>query len=326
MENFNADKHRADIDSVRNESTVRGLPFGHKNFDEHFSYAGGRPLVIYGMPRSGKTEVMFELLIQLSVLHNKKHFILSPETGTVAEVYTELMSKYIGKPIQKKRSTTEDNKFAMTDTEYEIAYQWVSSHFYVVDMLTELPKGFDIEDVYELKDKIELNSDWDFETVVIDTWLELSSTEPIFAHVDKVIKAARTHDHRENMTTIFTVHANDSKVYFDKGSGKEYYPRPKPQEMSGGRGWFRLGYTIIAVYRPDHEIIPCEENESWIIFDKVKPKRLGKMGIVSWFWDWKTNRFYEKHDHQNIYGATKNVIDALPRIEIEEDTNLEDLF
>ena len=326
MEDFTADRYRIKIDEVRNESPMRGLPLGHKHLDEHWSYAGGRPLVIYGMPRSGKTEVMFEILIQLSILHNKKHFIISPETGDVAEVYTELMSKYIGKPIQKNKQGGVENKYAMSDAEFENAYGWVREHFYVVDPLKDLPKGFDIKEVYELKDEVEANSNWNFETIVIDTWLELSSSEPIYTHVDKVIKEARLHDQREKTTTIFTVHANDSKVYFDKTKNKEYYPRPKPQEMSGGKAWFRLGYTIIAVYRPDPDIFMCADNESWIIFDKIKPKRLGKVGSISWFWDWKVNRFYERHDNNNIFGATKNDIDVLPRIEVEEDTNFEDLF
>ena len=325
MEDFTADKYRGDIDKIRNVASQRGLKLGHQDMDELWSYDSGRPLVIYGMPRSGKTEVMFEILIQLSVLHGKKHFVLSPETGEVEEVYTELISKYIGKPVYKNKRGGETNKYAMSDAEFESGYQWVREYFYVVDPLKDLPKKFDIDEVYALKNEVESNSDWRFETIIIDTWLELSSSDPIYQHVDRVIKTAREHDQKEKTTTIFTVHANDSKVYFDKTKNKEYYPRPKPQEMSGGKGWFRLGYTVIAVYRPDPDIFVCEENESWIIFDKVKPKRLGRMGSVSWFWDWRVNRFYEKHDNQNIYGSTNNTIDVLPRIENEE-TNYEDIF
>ena len=325
MEGFTADSYRGNIDKIRNEASERGLKIGHQDMDELWSYEGGRPLVIYGMPRSGKTEVLFEILMQLSVLHGKKHFVLSPETGEVEEVYAELISKYIGKPVYKNKQGGEANKYAMTDAEFETGYQWVREHFYVVDPLKDLPKGFDIAEVYALKNEVETNSEWKFDTITIDTWLELSSKEPIYIHVDNVIKTAREHDQKEKTTTIFSVHANDSKVYFDKNKNKEYYPRPKPQEMSGGKGWFRLGYTIIAVYRPDHEIFNCDENESWIIFDKVKPKKLGRTGSISWFWDWKVNRFYEKHDNQNIYGSTKNIIDTLPRIE-NTNNDYEDIF
>ncbi len=333
MDNFTADKYRIQIEKVRNESSGKGLPIGFGDVDQIWSYEEGRPMIIYGMPRSGKTEVMFEILIQLSVMHGRKHFILSPETGQPEDVYSEIISKYIAKPIRKISTGNKENIYAMSDSEFENAYQWAREHFYVVDPLNDLPNNYDIVDIYKLKEEVESNSGWTFSTIIIDTWLELSpqNGEAIYAQVNRIFKMARTYDEKNKTTTLFTIHANDTKAYFDKGTGKEFYPIPKPQQMSGGSTWFRLGYTVLAVHRPDTEVFTdVKHNESWLIFQKVKPKKLGKGGLAKWFWDWKRNRFYEERDGFKQYANTPSgqIVNGEFIEEFDKDDlrNLDDLF
>lgn len=293
--NYSIDKFKGKLDQERLEPSIRGLDLGFELLHKIFTWVIGRPFIVYGYPGHGKTEVCFEFLIQLSIIHNKQHFILSPETGNgeARDVVRELISKYGGKNWKK-----------MTQAEYENAFSWVREYFYVVDPNNELKTDYTLQDVYDLCDQIERDSHWRFSTVMVDTWKELNNGGvPVFQHVENIIKGSRNQDHKQKRTTLITVHAKDDRPLFDKGTHKKWLPIPTPSNMNGGTNWWYLGYSILCVYRPDTDVIPdTAYNESWLIFQKVKPKEAGKAGMVKWFYDLDKGRFYEKINGHTTYG------------------------
>lgn len=312
--NYNIDKYKGKLDVERQQERTRGLDLGFEELHKNFTWYLGRPFIVYGYPGHGKTEVCFEMLIQLSIIHHLKHFIISPETGNgeARDVVRELITKY-GRKHWKE----------MSQAEYENAFNWVREYFYVCDPNSELPKDYTIGQVYDYVDQVERDSTWMFNTVMIDTWLELNNEgQPVFEQVKSLIKESRYQDYERRRTTLITVHAKDDKPLFDKTTHKRWLPIPSPSNMNGGTNWWYLGYSILCVFRPDTDVIPdTAYNESWLIFQKVKPKEAGKAGMVKWFYDLEKSRFYEKINGHSTYGQG-SVINK----EIEPNENIDEIW
>ncbi len=60
----------------------------------------GYPLFVAGNPGSGKTEFIFEILINTSIMYGWKHFIYCGEGGNIEHIYNELLFKYLQKPYK----------------------------------------------------------------------------------------------------------------------------------------------------------------------------------------------------------------------------------
>ena len=114
--------------------------------NDHYTVKLGATTYVYGAPYSGKSQLWFELLIQLSDLHGWKHAIFSPETGNVPEVYAELIAMKAREPFYN------DYGNRMNKMTYEHAKDWVHKHFVVIDGGDQM---MTVMDFYEVVDIIE---------------------------------------------------------------------------------------------------------------------------------------------------------------------------
>jgi len=131
--------------AVRQQVDVRGKSVGWSWDMLPFTIKEGTTTYIGSAPASGKTELWFELLINLSCLHGWNHVIFSPETGSSAEIFSELCYKYIGKPYVQGQNS-------MTNGEQVRAEMFVNEHFIVIDPIDE---DLTITKFYDLVDEIE---------------------------------------------------------------------------------------------------------------------------------------------------------------------------
>lgn len=309
--------NQQDVNTLRETGYQKGESTGFECLDEIMSLKRGYPLFIAGMPHSGKTEFVLELLMSASERFGWKHCVYLGETGTKAEIFGELCHKFIGKPFMKLLSKDKENQYAMSDEERMEAEVFVNNHFYICD-----PDGsYKFEDFYTQIRDYELQFGIEFDTTLFDPFFDFEmrfDREDLYLK-DK-LKTCKKDAFKHKRINILVHHIADIAPLYHKETKRRYYPIAMPNEWAGGRTWFRRAFTMLQVYRPmdfmtNSKGDPVMENETWILNQKAKPKGTGKIGQVSLAWDWKRSRFYEPNLTGNRYAGGKVFKDSNPETE-----------
>lgn len=273
------------------------LKTGLECLDSIFMLKKGYPLFIAGSPGAGKTEFLFEILINTSILYGWKHFIYCSEGGNVEHIYHELLHKYLCKPY----------KWADEKEKIKAEY-FIDTHFVIANHDSD----FTISEFYKAVANCEDELKIKFDTTTFDPFNDIKDESEKFGGRDDkylayALKECRISAKNNNRIDILVNHIADVKPITDK-DGNRYMPPASANEWAGGRTWWRRAFTMILVYRPytfmkDANGMPYAENESHIIVQKVKPKGVGKIGKASIFWDWKKNRYYCYQEGQQLYSC-----------------------
>ena len=267
-------------DALFNKGIDTGNYIGFDCLKDFYNVKLGCTTYIGGIPSHGKTEFMFEILLNLSEFYGWKHLIFSPETGSPAEIIGELAHKYIGKPFLK-------NDFQMSEGEKYRADCYLEDYFTIVD------GGEHDMTIDELLSAAkQLKTEFGIHTLCIDPWNELKHDFEIAkGREDKYLEFTLGKIRRfarENMMHIFIVAHPRTLRPLD---GK--YDPPTAFELSGGAAWYSKAETILCIHRPSIESSAVE-----IHIQKAKPKHIGKKGIVPLFFDWQKSRYYELNENQ----------------------------
>lgn len=295
---------------LRHKKNVRGKSVGWDWDLLPYTIKEGCTTYIGAAPASGKTELWFEFLINLSCVYGWNHVVFSPETGSAAEIYAELCYKYIGKPY-----TIGDN--AMTQGEQIRAEMFIDKHFIVVDPIDE---DLTLQGYYDLVDEIERTQEIQIHTTTIDPWNELTE-EYIQSdlgredkYLSRILGIARKNARKTNRHNCIINHVRDqTPITKELFSGEQvtYFPPPSARDFAGGQVWFRKGLCVLIPWRPpyglkDNDGSICEANEVHLKVAKSKPKGVSKNGTYKMFLDveryqyymidWKGNRVYANRE------------------------------
>jgi len=298
------------MSDLRHKKNVRGKSIGWDWDLLPYTIKEGCTTYIGAAPASGKTELWFEFLINLSCIHGWNHVVFSPETGSAAEIYAELCYKYIGKPY-----TLGEN--SMTQGEQIRAEMFIDKHFIVVDPIDE---DLTLQGFYNLVDEIERKEEITIHTTTIDPWNEL--TEEFIQsdlgredkYLSRILGIARKNARKTNRHNCIINHVRDqTPVTKELFSGEQvtYFPPPSARDFAGGQVWFRKGLCVLIPWRPpyglkDSDGSICEANEVHLKVAKSKPKGVSKNGTYKMFLDmeryqyymldWKGNRVYANRE------------------------------
>jgi hypothetical protein len=300
----------SEMSDLRHKKNVRGKSIGWDWDLLPYTIKEGCTTYIGAAPASGKTELWFEFLINLSCIHGWNHVVFSPETGSAAEIYAELCYKYIGKPY-----TLGEN--SMTQGEQIRAEMFIDKHFIVVDPIDE---DLTLQGFYNLVDEIERKEEITIHTTTIDPWNEL--TEEFIQsdlgredkYLSRILGIARKNARKTNRHNCIINHVRDqTPVTKELFSGEQvtYFPPPSARDFAGGQVWFRKGLCVLIPWRPpyglkDSDGSICEANEVHLKVAKSKPKGVSKNGTYKMFLDmdryqyymldWKGNRVYANRE------------------------------
>ena len=286
----------AEMFAVRQQVDVKGKSIGWDWDMLPFTIKEGATTYIGAAPASGKTELWFEILINLSCLHGWNHVVFSPETGSSAEIFSELCYKYIGKPyVQGKNS--------MTNSEQVSAEMFVNEHFIVIDPIDE---DLTITKFYELVDEIERKEQITIHTTTIDPWNELTE-EFIPAdlgredkYLSRILGLVRKNARKTGRHNCVINHVRDQPMVSAKtiaGTDISYFPMPSARDFAGGQVWFRKGLSVLIPWRPpyglgDADGVGAEKNEVHLKVAKSKPKGVSKNGVYKLFLDVDRYQYY----------------------------------
>jgi hypothetical protein len=307
---------------IRQLKNVKGKSVGWDWDILPYTVKEGCTTYIGAAPASGKTELWFEFLINLSCLHGWNHVVFSPETGSAAEIYAELCYKYIGKPYVIGENS-------MTQSEQIRAEMFIDSHFIVIDPIDE---DLTLTDFYALIDEIERKHDIKIHTTTIDPWNELTEKfEPSDLgredkYLSRILGIARKNARKTNRHNCIINHVRDQlPVTTENAVGTKitYFPIPSARDFAGGQVWFRKGLSVLIPWRPPYGIMNednsiSEHNEVHLKVAKSKPKGVSKNGTYRLFLDveryqyymldWKGNRIYANRSHIQPIQTTLNHI------------------
>lgn len=303
---------KTSIDSLRDKGVQRGDNTGFSCLDELYSVKPGTYSIFLGAPTHGKSEIIFEVLLNQAIHYGKKAIILSPETGNSMEITLELIHKYSGKSAYKS------NPFSLTDSEYEKAFNWVAYNFSIAD---DEEKSYSFK---ELTDEItiyEKRNGIKYQNIMAEPWNELNHKLALNDNsgrqdlaIEDELTQLRRYCKKEDKHAFLSFHPSFQTLVKDPRSGISYYEMPKAREAAGGQATLRKAFSWINIWRPPVGLIdpetsmPFQDNEVIIQVEKSKPKGVGKKGMCRLFFDWRKNRYYEQVDGANkfAFDHTKN--------------------
>ncbi len=297
-----------EVEHLKLTGITRGRYLGFKSLHDFYSFKEAGTTYIYSAPFSGKSEFSFELMMNLTEFYGNRHVIYSPESGTAAEIFAELLSKRCRKPFYKNFNDH------ITESEYQREKDFINEYFYILDPKdTELT----IEDFYDGVKKIEKEYEKKINVTWCDPFNELKHEFGETGRQDLYIENRLGYIRRDAMTNnrhnVMITHSTEKDPVKTK-EGRSYYPAPTAREIAGGHAWYRKAMNLICIWRPPGGVIdpltgtPYEENEAHIKIMKYKPKGVGKQGTVKLYFDQQTNRYYEKIDGSNYFARKEGAI------------------
>ncbi|MCP4103840.1 MAG: toprim domain-containing protein [Lentisphaerae bacterium] len=268
------------VDSWRNcaESVITGQLDNNTGVDmgftpamnEHCRLVQGGLYVITGIPQSGKSEWIENVMCKSNINHNWKWAIFSPEYYPLENMAVKLLEKYYGQEYTKMSQQTRmkgmatfiKNIFPIKPSEDDL--MGVDS---LMEILKQLVfrygiKGFILDPYNEVKVDSSVS-----ETQFINDFL------------------TRIRNFGKKYGVAMCVVAHPTKMQKDS---KGNYPVPTPYDISGSANWRNKADFCISIWRDFNK----DDGEVFVYVQKVRWKNSGKNGCVKLFFNKKTNTYH----------------------------------
>lgn len=258
---------------------------GFDCFRPHYNMILGGCTDWTGYPSSGKTELVLELLFNMSHFHHWKHLLFVPDIGKSIEVMAKLIHKYTGKTFIKRYPNYIQISEAFS------ACGWLFEHFKILHKTDSKAKLTPIE-LWEFAAKYKQENE--LHTCLIDSWKDLfhdyKKYGGNYAQYLSAILPERNDIadlHNIHMHTI--IHPKSPQI---NPKDRKVYP-PTTFDMEGGAQWWNSGKCIISVHRETFD-----SGVTDIYFRKIKPESIG-MNVstpVMLYFDVAKSRYYYLED------------------------------
>lgn len=282
------------IENIRENGQLRGNLTGFKTLDDVYTVKMGSYTCILAAPHHGKSEFTFEIALNQAKKYGTKSVICSPETGSVEDVYSELVHKITGKRLYKGlNNSIEERQLYQT-------LNYIDEMFSVVDCDE---RAYSFEELFGLVT--------DEELVIGDPWNEFKHDMSGYGtrqdlYIEDLMGDTRRFCKRKNKHMIITLHPSAQKQMFDSKEQKYYYGMPNAREAAGGQALFRKAMTWINLWRPPTFLTDANGKKypSNLLIgsvEKAKPKYVSVKGMFYLYLDWQRNRYYEEIEGSKCY-------------------------
>lgn len=275
--------------NLRENSTDELLSTGFQTLDNYYMVKPSGTTIIYGYPKMGKTEFLFQLLISLSLKYGKKHLIYSPESGSAEEIYAAIIHGLTGKTFDKRYTSNY-----ITEQEYYRVQPFVQEHFIVAEDTDE--QGLNFDEYIKLVKTCK--KEHGIHTSTIDNWNDIEHEN--YTNVSDYLKRKLPKWNKLALTqkihSFLICHAKNP-IGLKNG---ELPKAPTPYEIDGGAAWLQKAYNMICINRDYVETNNGMQlgNEVDVILQKIKPRIVGKTGVCKLDYDWIRKCYNETVDGQ----------------------------
>lgn len=276
----------------RNGGLHMGLTTGCRKLDALYRLHLGTLHVITGIPSSGKSEWLDQLMLSSIVLHEWHWTVFSPENWPLQHHFQKLAEKWTGKPMFTHYDSAGNPTAArMTVEELNDAISDISPF---ITMLHPQEQDLNIDALLKLVAKSKQDSDTD--AFLLDPWNELEHNRPANMSETEYIGQALTRTRnfgRLNNIAMFLV-AHPTKLHKDDNG---QYPMPTPYDISGSANWRNKADVCMAVWRDYGD----DSNMIKLAVQKIRNKNLGRIGDIELYWNRPNGLFFENasdtHEH-----------------------------
>ena len=258
------------IEFVKN-GFKRGYQIGLENFDNIFSTYTGQFITVTGIPSSGKSDFVDQMVVGYNKLYGWKTAFASPENAPTYLHAHKLMRKIWGNmPTINDINTGKWTEVAET----------VNENFFFIDM-----EKYNLEEV--LSKGAELVKRKGIKCLVIDPYNKIRSNDSLsdvnvytMEYLSKIEVFAKKYD------VLVIIVAHPTKMYRNQEGNME---EPTMYNIKGGGEWYDASYHGILVHRN------YEENTVKAKVLKVKFQNLGENGAEAHFtWNKSSGEFVPK--------------------------------
>lgn len=259
---FGADKYKDDIFSFYSDGVPEAESTGYVDVDAIYRVAVGELTLVTGIPGSGKSEFIDQIMVNLAMTRDWKFAICSFENKPTHHII-KLMEKY-------KRKSFFDSSRRMTEAEAKEAFAWVEEHFLFIEQSSETRASVDsiLERASAAVARIGVRG------VVIDpyNYLEKSKSESETDSVASILTTVRQFSIANGVHSWFIAHPQ--KLARDS-AGNVYVP--KGYDVSGSANFFNIPDMGITVHRKEDHV----ELHNW----KTRTKWFGQVGVAKLHYD-----------------------------------------
>lgn len=263
---------RDKVDEIYNNGYPKVSGIGYSGLDELIRFSLGQLTVVTGVPGSGKSEFMDQIMIKLSEVHGWRHGVFSAENQPVQLHIAKLVEKYAGEQI------TGFCKMALPI--YEKSLSFINEHFFFIKIVDE---NLRVEGILDRAK--ELITRYGIKFLIIDNWANLEhsySGETEHQYIGKSLIKLFNFCKSYNIHIVVVAHPTKVKK---NQSGK--YEIPTMYDISGSSHWFNKPDNGIIVYRD------FETGLTTVYVQKVRFKFNGKVGFQDFNWSNINGRYIE---------------------------------
>jgi twinkle protein len=246
-----------------------GFPNGMKShlsteFDDLIKFLPGHLTIISGLPNSGKSPMLDQLLMHMAKFNGQRSVVFSPENGKVSIHITRLLRQYTGKNILPGYNGRANLG------EFNEAMDFIDEYF---RFISPEDNRFSLEKILERFTYI--IQKYGVNYVVIDPWNRL---EHLYKNnqTDYVAEIlSRLQYYAQKMNIHFFMVAHPTKIPIDERTGQ--YRVPTMYDISGSANWFNIPEAGIVIYR---RYSKDKKETLWtdVYVQKMKFDFLGKTG------------------------------------------------
>ena len=249
--------------SLYHNGIDQGVSTGWNNLDRHYTIRPGEMTIVTGIPSSGKSNFLDDMLLNVIGGQSWRVGYFSPENWPVRRHLSTLLEKYHRKPFSTKTYTPD----TMTEDEVRSGVKVLNEFIRFI-----VPKEDELSVDTILNYARILCLQYGIKGLVIDPWNEvehnykgLSEAQYLSRELTKVRRFARL-----NGVHVWIVAHPKNLI---KNSNGTYDP-PTMYEISGGATWRNKADNGICVHRD------YENNKTSVIIQKIRFRDVGEIGEV----------------------------------------------
>ena len=253
-----------------NEKGIKNYDIGLPGSSNYFKLSMGEWSVVSGIPNSGKSDILDQILCNLSMMYGFRCAMFSPESFPY-----EGHIKRIANKLKQKNCNNDD----LNDVK-----DFIEDHFYWIKIdLENLTLKSILQAFKELVFQKGIN------VCVIDPYNMLDhSAQRDFTYVGKLLSQI-TQFCQQTKTHLFLV-AHPRKIESDGGQ----YKKPTLYDISGSADFFNKAYNGIIAYRCIGQTTKYGSDSVKIYIEKVKRKENGQLGCFEIAPDFKNGGVYKE--------------------------------
>lgn len=228
------------LQSVRDGTLKMGLTTGSPALDEYFLFKEGNLVMTNGIDNTGKSVFTWYLSLLAAMYHGWKGIIFSSE-NTLGAFMRKMIQFYWGKPLT--------GKYAMNETEYQIAKKFIEEHFSLIKAQEDL---FNYKDIINMVKKALKLKKYHFG--MIDPYnslkIDLSGFSKLNTHEYhyEALSEIKAFGQQNNFGWFVNHHAVTAAAR-TKDADKKYQLAPNKQDTEGGQKVANKADDFLTIHR-----------------------------------------------------------------------------